>query len=602
MKNRFFTALLVLISLLGIAQDTTLSIEEVEIQGNRISMPFSKTNRNLALMDAKTIAHLPVYTPQEALSFVSGVDIRSRGVMGIQSDIGIRGGSFEQTQVLLNGLKLSDPQTGHHMLNLPIPLSMIKRMEVLKGPGAVKYGQNAFSGAVNMVVEPLQEDQLSFSAMYGEFNTFSISTGINLSRKNYHQLLGVSHQASDGYRPNADFENSQVFYMGQLQKKAHTLEVMGGGSWRQFGAGGFYVPESEEYEEVNTLFGGLKYTYQKKGWKVMPQLYYRYNDDHYMFIRSAPTVFQNFHFSNVFGAEVHASYSGKLGTTGVGLEYRNEDLNSTNLGKQNRAISGLFVEHRFYWKRLSATAGFYVNNYSDFGAFAFPAFDAGFEVTNSWYLYGSIGKSFRVPSYTDLFYQGPNNIGNPNLTPEQAWTYEGGLKYAKNNLQLQGGVFNRNARELIDWVRQNPQDPWQPQNFYEVNVLGAEAKAEWKNVSVFGIHIPVVSVDYTYLQADLLETNAAASRYALSNLRHQVVARLVHPIFLNLFYSISYRYLDRVSLPSYHLVDNRLFWQEEDLQIFLDISNLTNTQYTEAGFVPMPGRWVKLGFTWDLGL
>lgn len=565
-------------------------------------MPFSKTNRNISLLHANEIKHLPVYTPQEALSYISGVDIRSRGVFGIQSDIGIRGGSFEQTQVLLNGLKLSDPQTGHHMLNLPIPLSMIKRMEVLKGPGAVKYGQNAFSGAVNLVVEPLEKDLLSFSAMYGEHNTYALSTGVNLSSQNFNHLIGVSYQSSDGYRPNADFENSQLFYMGQLNKGFHQLEILGGGSWRKFGAGGFYVPDSEEYEEINTLFTGIKYTFQKGNWKLMPQAYYRYNDDHYMFIRSAPSVFQNLHFSNVFGAEVHASYSSKFGTTGVGVEYRNENLNSTNLGKRNRTISGLFIEQRAYFNKLNFTPGIYINSYSDFGIFAFPSLDAGFEINEKWNLYGSIGKSFRVPSYTDLYYVGPNNIGNPNLSPEQAWTYEGGVKLNHKKLSMQVGIFNRNASELIDWIKESPLAPWQPRNFFEVSLLGLEASFSKHNFVLGNTIIPLVSLDYTFIQADLFETSAAASRYALSNLRHQIVGRIVHPIFKGLNHSISYRYLERVALPAYHLLDSRIFWQEKGFQIFIDISNLTNTQYSEAGFVPMPGRWIKLGFNWDFEL
>ncbi len=582
------------------AQDTTLTIKEVEIKGNRIDMQFSKTNRSASLLNAKEIKQLPVYSPQEALSYISGVDIRSRGVFGVQSDIGIRGGSFEQTQVLLNGLKLSDPQTGHHMLNLPIPLSMIKRMEVLKGPGAVKYGQNAFSGAVNLVVEPLEKDLLSFSAMYGEYNTYSLATGVNLSSQNFNHLVGVSYQSSDGYRPNADFENSQLFYMGQLNKGLHQLEIMGGGTWRKFGAGSFYVPDSEEYEEINTLFTGIKYTLQKGNWKFMPQAYYRYNDDHYMFIRSAPTVFQNFHFSNVFGVEAHASYTSNIGTTGVGFEYRNENLNSTNLGKRNRNISGLFIEQRVYLDKLNFTPGIYLNNYSDFGMFAFPALDAGYEINSNWNMYGSIGKSFRVPSYTDLYYAGPNNIGNPNLLPEQAWTYEGGLKLNHKLLNTQVGIFNRNASELIDWIKETPIAPWQPQNFFEVNLLGLEASLSKKNFQIGKVTFPLFSIDYTYIKAELFKTNAAASRYALSNLRHQIIGRLVHPIFKGLYHSISYRYLERISLPSYHLLDNRLYWQEKDFQIFIDVSNITNTIYTEAGFVPMPGRWIKIGFNWDI--
>lgn len=580
-------------------QPDTQKLKPIEIKENRIHLPFSKVNRNIGVITSKEIAKIPVFSVAEALSFQSGVDIRSRGVMGTQADVSIRGGSFEQTQVLINGFKLNDPQTGHHMLNLPLPLGAITQMEVLKGPGAVKYGQNAFSGAINLVVEPKNNTSFSVGGMYGEHNTYQLTAAVNWAKKNYKQMLTVANQASDGYRKNADFSNQQLFYIGSLAANKSVLDIMAGGTWRKFGAGGFYVPDSEEYEEVNTYFTGIKYTYKTKKIMVRPQVYYRNNQDDYVFMRSNPTLFQNQHISHVVGAEFHSTYTSKLGITGFGAEWRSEALKSTNLGVRNRNISGLFVEHRAYYKKLSVTPGLYVNAYSDFGSFAFPAIDAGMEITNQISLYSSVGKSFRVPSYTDLYYQGPNNIGNPNLQPEQAVTAEGGVKYQNKKVYIQAGVFQRNASKLIDWVRENQISPWQPQNFYEVSISGFESEFKANDFKVFGLNPVRASVSYTYLNADLLNTTNLQTRYSLSNLRHQLVAVLVYPIIKNFYHSVSFRYLERVSLPNYNLIDTRLFWQEKSTQIFIDITNIANTAYTEAGFVPMPGRWVKLGFNFS---
>ncbi len=132
--------------------DTTAqNLDEVIIQENRIQIPFSKQSRNISLVDRNQIETSPARSLPEVLSFVPGVDIRQRGVSGVQADIGIRGGSFEQTLMLLNGIKLSDPQTGHHMMNIPVPLVNIDRVEVLKGPASRIFGQNAFTGAVNVI-------------------------------------------------------------------------------------------------------------------------------------------------------------------------------------------------------------------------------------------------------------------------------------------------------------------------------------------------------------------------------------------------------------------------------------------------------------------
>src|SRR5690606_34953561 len=138
-------------------------------------LPFSKQSRNISLISKLQIETAPARSLAEVLSFVPGLDIRQRGVTGVQADVSIRGGSFEQTLMLLNGIKLSDPQTGHHMMNIPLPLVNIDRVEVLKGPASRVFGQNAYAGAINVITELSDKRYARVQGYAGDFGMKGIN-------------------------------------------------------------------------------------------------------------------------------------------------------------------------------------------------------------------------------------------------------------------------------------------------------------------------------------------------------------------------------------------------------------------------------------------
>ncbi len=580
---------------------TAIELNNLTITENRMQTPFSESARSIYVVTREQLQQAPVQSLNEALSYVPGVDIRQRGPAGVQADISIRGGTFEQTLVLINGVKMSDPQTGHHLMDLPLDVDNIERIEVLKGPGARIYGQNAFSGAINIITKVPTKPMAVFSGYGGDFETFGGNVSLALPGEKYGQYIAVSRDQSAGYRTNSDYKMTNAFYQSYLQLDEGKLNFLGGYTKRDFGAAGFYVPDSEEYEEVNTLFLSTDYELKKDKWTFKPRLYWRRNHDDYVFRRSDPDFFNNLHITHVGGAEVHTTYNSKLGLTGIGLEYRYENINSTNLGKRNRSLAGIFAEHRFYWfNKLDLTPGVYLNWYSDYGWNLFPGLDASYEITAQWKAFANVGRSFRIPTYTDLYYAGPNNIGNDQLAPEDAVTYEGGFKYFQGHFWGQLSYFKRDASNLIDWVRDNDQQPWQPQNFYNVDIQGIEAGLNFDFSQKKNAWVQRASLNYTYLDASLLNTEEVESRYALNNLNHQLIFGITHKIIGKLHHTFQLRYLDRAKLTDYTLLDSRLFYQSERFNLYAEATNITNTEYLEAGYVPMPGRWFRAGATYKI--
>mgnify|MGYP003151354997 FL=1 len=584
---------------------TTQNLNEVIIQENRIQIPFSKQSRNISVITKPQIETTPARSLQEVLAFVPGVDVRQRGVTGVQADIGIRGGSFNQTLMLLNGIKLTDPQTGHHMMNIPVPLINIDRVEVLKGPASRIFGQNAYAGAINIITDLSDQKNLRVQGYAGDFGMKGLNFAGSLPSGKYKQNLSISYDDSNGHWYNSDYQVSNIFYEGGLDlNDHHSLRGMIAYTDRSFGANGFYTSAfPDQWESLQTTLGALSHTYTQNRFKLNSRAYWRRNKDEYRLRRNEPSFYQNFHTSDIYALELNGSYESKIGTTGFGAEVRQEKIESNNLGNHERVLAGLFLEHLIQLgSKTDLRAGVYSNYYNDYGWKHFPGLELGFQATEEIRLYSGYGKSFRIPTYTDLYYVGPTNIGNPDLQPEQAQNFEVGAKWTKAGLFAELVYFNRNTDNLIEWVRPDANTPWQPQNFNEVSFNGIEAAFtyRWQRRSSM-LQIKELMLSYNYIDASLVNQPGVETRYAFTALRNQMIGGFLVGLGSKIELNTKMRYVERISQDPYFLLDMRLDYNRiGKLGFFAEVSNMTNTDYIEAGTVQMPGRWLRAGFMINL--
>lgn len=612
MKKTLLLSSLVLSVLSVYAQNDTTAIDlgEVIIRENRIEIPFSKVSRNITVINRKDIETTPARSLQEVLSFTPGIDVRQRGVSGVQGDIGIRGGSFEQTLMLINGIKLTDPQTGHHLMNIPIPLQAIQRIEILKGPASRIYGQNAYSGAINVITNLPENKSLSIQGFGGDFGMRGGSIVSSLPVGKYRQTLSISHDAADGHWYNSDFKVTNLFYEGGIElNEKNELKAMIGYSDRSFGANGFYTNSfPDQWESIQTLLSALSHTFRYQDFKLETRGYWRRTNDEFRLRRNEPEFFTNIHTSDVLALEANGTYKSKYGVSGLGLEVRNETIESSNLGIRNREFLGVFAEHRIeFSEKVDFRAGIYSNYYNEYGWKHFPGAEIGYQMTKNSRLYANYGASFRIPSFTELYYQDPSNESNPNLLPEEAQNFEIGWKLSKKKIRLETVYFIRHTSNLIDWNRlpsnisPNP-NKWKPRNISEVNFQGIETSIQYSlNKGTQMAKIKDISLSYNYIDANLDQAEGLESRYALNSLRHQVIAGIQMEFLKKLELNIKSRYLERMALDPYLLLDARIDYNRmKTLGFFTEVSNITNTDYVEAGFVQMPGRWFKAGFLVNL--
>lgn len=594
------------------AQTDSSAVEmtEIIIKENRLQIPFNKTSRNISIIGRKEIETTPARSLQEILSFTPGIDVRQRGVSGVQANIGIRGGNFEQTLMLINGIKLTDPQTGHHMMNIPVPLQAIQRIEVLKGPASRIYGQNAYAGAINVVTTLPQTKSLQFQGYGGEFGMRGASLVTSLPVGKYRQTISMSHDASDGHWYNSDFKVSNLFYEGGFNlNEVNQIKVMAAISDRTFGANGFYTNAfPDQWESVQTYLSAISHTYEKNKFYLQTRTYWRRNVDEFRLRRNEPQFSTNNHISDVLALELNGSYTSVAGLTGFGIETRREEIDSNNIGLRQREFLGFFAEHRIeFGDGFDFRAGIYSNYYNEYGWKHFPGAEIGYQLNDNSRLYSNYGLSYRIPSFTELYYEDPSNVSNPALQPEEAQNFELGYKYQKEGFKFETNYFYRYTQNLIDWTRSpsetipNP-NRWQPRNISEVTFQGIETGFIYAlNKGHKELKLKEVSLSYNYIYASLTQAEGVESRYSLNSLRHQIIGGIQTEIAQRVEMTLKARYLERMALDPYFLIDARIDYNRmKTIGFFAEASNITNTEYIEAGFVQMPGRWFRAGISVNL--
>ena len=581
------------------AQNDTIKLKEVEITSNRITLPFSKESRTITLITADDILKAPATNVADLLQNVAGIDVRRRGVDGMQSDLYIRGGNFDQTLVLIDGVKMDDVQTGHHSMNAILSLNNIKRIEIIKGPAARIYGQNAFTGAINIVTKDVTENSLDVGLNYGSYENKKGTVSLSQKYEEGSILGSLTYQESDGYRFNTDFKNVAAFFKASFKK----YDLITSFTQRKFGANGFYASPAykDQYEETQTSLVALSTAYNSESVTIKPRMYWRRNQDMYLFLRQDPAYFRNLHISNKVGAETNVVVNSDLGKTGIGVDISRVFLISNNLGNHYRtAITG-FLEHRFEFLggMLDITPGVALSYYSDFDTKAFPGLDVGYRVSDAFKIYGNVGYTYRVPTFTDLFYVGPTTLGNSDLEPESALSEELGFKYTTNKFNFNVALFNRKSDDLIDWTKDNEEDKWETRNFSEVVTQGFETAINYN--FMLGKYNQKVNLGYSFIEDDIKDNNVQFTRYSLNSIKHQFTSSFDSK-FSNIFsQNISYRYVERTNGSSYNVVDAKLLATiNENLEFSIIANNIFNAEYTETNLVPMPKGNVMVGVTYKV--
>ena len=611
MKKLLSVILIIAINSIINSQEKQISLEEVTVVSSpRIELELFESSKTVQVVSKEEIINSPANNVAELLQQVAGIDIRRRGTSGMQADLYIRGGGFDQTLLLIDGIKVEDPQTGHHTMNMALPIEVIGRIEIIKGAASRIYGQNAFTGAINIITSKVAEDMVSIKLEAGSYEQQNASVTISKKIQDQSVLFHYSNNSSEGHKYNTDYKNENYFLKNSFQIKGQLINMISSFNERKFGANGFYAsPEAiDQYEETQASLLGFSTKIVKENLIIKPKLYWKRNQDMYVYLRHNPAVYRNLHISNKVGFEVNGSYKSELGSTGFGLDVSSVKLSSNNLGNRNRTMVNLFLEQqvKFADEKIDLTPGVAFSYFSDVSTnmnyqsnffrnfFAYPGLDIGYQINDDIKFYSNIGYTYRVPTYTDLYYTSPTTIGNDNLNPEKALTQEFGARYDKNGLNINFVVFNRDASDVIDYVKNIESAPWEAFNIREINTTGYEVDLSY-DFYLGAFLKQSINIGYTNIKDDLKQTDFGFSRYALNSLKNHITTSYSFEIKKNLNSSIVYKYAERSFGENYSVMDLKLNYTLKNYKISLTGNNLFDAIYSETNLVEMPGRNILVG-------
>ena len=571
----------------------TQVLGEVVVQG-RIAETYVNESKSVIVYSAEAIAQSGAVHLVDFLQQVAGLDVRRRGVGPTQADFNLRGGTFDQTLLLIDGIALEDAQTGHHLANFLPPIALIERVEIVRGASSRIYGQNAFSGAINIVTKRTLESGVQSELQGGSFGTVGLETRVSFKIDQTRALAFASHAQSDGYRYNTDYRQQQWFVSLASGSSARPFRLLAFFTPRTFGANGFYASPSavDQYEETQASLVAATQQFQLQGTTVTPRIYWRRGQDMYEFVRDRPEIYRNMHITHKIGAAVDLAHESVFGKSGIGLDLSTTSIQSNNLGERSRDMLNVFAEHRFFLMNntFDVTPGVVLNYVSDFGQRLFPGIDVGYRLNPRLKTYFNWGKTFRVPTFTDLYYSDPSTEGNEDLVAEEAETAEFGIRLSQKRSMANLALFSRTSENLIDYVKSAENERFKASNIQALQTRGIELEYQYfKNSNA---QIPVdFRVAYAYLSQQLSDDAAAFSRYSIDNdLRHHLVVSASADYTKTSSVFASLKWVERASGRAYTVVDLTLSRALNDFGLRMGLNNLLNQSYWETSLIPMPGR------------
>lgn len=578
----------------------------VLVTASRIPLSLQEVTRSVAVITSEEISQLPVNSVPELLSYLVGTDMRQRNFSGVQADASIRGSSFEQVMVLLDGVNITDPQTGHHNFNLPLDLDDVERIEILRGHASSLFGPNAFAGVINIIPkQSSKKKNLRVSSSFGSFGSYSLALSPEFSTGNLSSRLSFVRRRSDGHREGTDFNIRNIFARSLLELENIGASLIFGYNSKDFGASNFYAP-FPSFEKTRTFLTAakLKFDLSPKT-SLNSNIFYRQHKDKFILIRENPDFYTNNHTTDKYGGEIDFHFLGLAGEGVLGIEFFRESINSTGLrsgvegaalGQHSRNNISFYTEYQKTHRVLLVNLGARLDYNSQYGRFFSPALNLGYIISKDLKIRACVGKSFRAPTFTELYYLSPANVGNPSLKVEQAWSGEVGLDYSRLRSFFSLTLFLREGKNIIDWVRpkKKGENPWQAMNISEILTKGLEASFKF---SLF----PGTKLEgnYCYLSQNSKIIDSLISKYAYNPARHEINLILFQELPLRAKLTLTALYRDRMQTGSYFLLNGQISQKLSWLTITLRAVNVLDKRYQDIFGVEMPGRWISLSVEVD---
>ncbi len=647
MKQAILLVLLllnVIITYSQIANDT-VDLSEFEVVSSANPVKFNNISRTLHIITRDEISSAPVSSIDELLKIYGGIDIRTRGSMGVQSDISFRGGSFDQGLVMVNGISLNDPQTGHHNLSQTIDIEDVDKIEIFEGPGTRWFGANSFSGGINIISNKPSTRSISLSLKGGQHGYINGKVKGSYKLGNIINSTSAGIKRSGGYITNTDFNIININHSSHYNTRNGDIAINLGLLDKGFGANSFYTPKyPNQYEHIRTYFTSVAFETGLKV-KFSTVAFWRRNNDRFelfredknwyvkqneVYINQADTAGfpapnglypykgHNYHRTDIIGVDAAIRFNSFMGNTSISLGLKSESIVSNVLGEpmpdtvfiagtdgyydksKRRNNANISINQFYSFNNISVSAGLSLFHNNEFGTHISPGIDIGYFINEYLKIFANANQAIRLPTFTDLYYQGPTNISNPNLKPESSISTEVGIKFFNNHFNASISGYYRMGSNIIDWIKYSPEEKWQSANLSKLNTYGFSLSANKRfSKGVFNY----AGIKYSWLNSEKDNTDII-SLYAMDFLTHNLNLFLSHDIIEKLSTTwtttiqkrngsyIDYGTGRETQYATVVLLNVKLLYQLNNFEFSVSGSNLLNKKYYDIGNIQQPGLWI----------
>lgn len=617
------------------------ALDEIVVSAQRAPLTALQSAKIVSVITRDDIGRAAAESVNDLLKSATGVDVRQRGGFGVQTDISINGGTFDQITLLLNGVNISSQQTGHNAADFPVSLSDIERIEVLEGAAARVVGTSAFNGAINIVTRPAADSQARVSVSGGSFGTVSTDMGVTLRTGAVSNMLSGSLTRSDGGTAGSDFIRRRTYYQGVYRSTSDSetapavdITWQAGLSSQDYGANTFYSAKYDnQYEETRRVIVSARGDIMPWGegrLTVTPTVYWHRDIDHYQLTRGLTGAAngENYHRMDVYGGGLNMHFPWAAGKTAVGLDIARDRILSTVYGEllddsRRHSIGGtdrqydhegrrtntsFFAEHNIIAGGLTVSAGVLANRNTGLDGHyrLYPGIDISYRVDERWKVYASWNKALRVPTYTDLYTSNAAQQGDPDLRAEKIATVKVGTRYRLTWLETTASAFYSHGTDIIDWVYETAESTvYHALNIGRLDNMGATVEATLMvDRIVDGAAVTRLKAGYAYIhQRHETEHTIYGSLYALEYLRHKATLQVDHRLWGPLTASWALRWQQRMNgYTPYTKIDVKVAYTRSAWELYLKADNITCHRYYDLGGVCQPGLWLMAGGCLTIGL
>jgi vitamin B12 transporter len=631
------TVILILAGFAATAQKTELDLDPVTITATLKPQTNSQTGRNITVITGEQFNRLPVQSVDELLKYVPGVEVQQRGPAGSQADIVLRGGTFQQVLIILDGIRLNDPNTGHFNSYIPIAPAEIKQIEILKGAASAIYGSEAVGGVVHIITKTFAAKQNKASRSFtgagsaGQYGLWSVNAGGSYQIKNTTLAAGILSNNADGQLQRGThgfYHNTTASISASHYFNANwQLSLRSAYDRRYFSAQNFYTTFKSDTaaEAVETFWNQATLSYRKGKSAWITDAGFKKVMDKYAFNSGAAA---NKNFSRLFQTSSRYEHEfSKQASLITGIQFQGRSIRSNDRGNHELdQLAGFMVLNQTIGKHFFFSPAIRIDYAEGTGIEFVPQLNASYKV-KQLQLRSSAGTTIRRADFTERFNNynkvlvTSGSIGNPALEAERSFSYEAGADYfIKKEWKLSATVFRREQSQLVDWITtaynaMPRKDNLSPagtyalaQNIAKVNTSGLETDIQY-NRNLERERQLYFSMGIVWLDSE--SSSGEPSFYISSHAKFMSNGTIVYntprySVSVNGIYKTraaqTASAINATVSKEYFLLNTRVavFVVKQKASIFGQASNLFNTTYSDLLGAPMPGRWLVAGFNYHL--